>query len=695
MHQNLQESSPVLAAEWHPERNKPLTPNNVAKFSNKKVWWKCSKGHEWEAQISNRSRGSGCPFCLGRIADPENNLRIKKPLVAKEWHPTKNGSLTPEQVTCKSNRFAWWVCSEQHEWMATINSRSAGAGCPFCKGKKVTSKTSLYTLNPGLASEWHPTKNGILTPNEVTARSNKTVWWLCPKEHEWEASVDSRSRGQGCPYCIGRKVCPDNCLESINPDLVKEWHPHKNGNLKPSNITANSNRKVWWICKHGHEWNATIYHRNSGSGCPFCSSNKVCIDNCLATLNPDLAKEWHLHKNGIVTPKDVTSKSAAKVWWRCKRNHEWYATVKNRSNGSGCPFCNSATSELEIRIFCEMKYIFEKVEHRAKVHGLECDIYLPNLKFGIEIDGVYWHRNKYTQDKLKGAIFRKNGLKLIRIREAGLKPTCNDDISCVKRESVISVVKKILDKISGFQEINQKLLKRICEYRHASRLMNENESNALIALLPSPFPGSSLEDIDQNVSQEWHPLKNQPITPKDVYPNSNREVWWLCSKRKHEWQARISDRFSKGAGCPYCASKQICSDNSLQAKNPNLAREWHPTKNGKHTPDTVAANSNKKFWWVCPRGHEWEASVDKRNIGRGCPICAYRNRGDSTRLTIRKMQEIANQRGGYCLSKEYINNHSNLHWQCKIGHTWDASPKSIMKGTWCPACSKLHNKRDY
>jgi positive regulator of sigma E activity len=198
---------------------------------------------------------------------------------------------------------------------------------------------SLLELNPDLAKEWHPTKNGSLTPSDVTLHSKKKVWWKCNKNHEWQAVVDSRSIGRSCPYCSGKAVCDDNCLSTLNPDLAKQWHPTKNGSLTPSDVTLHSSKKVWWICGKGHEWEVLVSSRSAGDGCPYCSGRNACNENCLATLNPDLAKQWHPTKNGSLAPGDVTPHSPKKIWWICSKGHEWEATVGGRSYGTGCPKC--------------------------------------------------------------------------------------------------------------------------------------------------------------------------------------------------------------------------------------------------------------------------------------------------------------------------------------------------------------------
>ena len=91
---------------------------------------------------------------------------------------------------------------------------------------------------PEIASEWHPTKNGELKPDKVTYGSNKKVWWLCPKDHSYDAIISDRTRKnpRGCPQCSGRRVSEGNDLLSLFPKIADEWHPTKNGDLKPDEV---------------------------------------------------------------------------------------------------------------------------------------------------------------------------------------------------------------------------------------------------------------------------------------------------------------------------------------------------------------------------------------------------------------------------------------------------------------------------
>ena len=608
-----------LMAEWDWEKNAVLNvnPESVPLGSHKKVWWKCAKDHEWQTTIKDRSRGYGCPYCSGRYAvRGENDLQTVNPTLAAEWNFERNNGLTPAEVLPNSNKKVWWKCKKGHEWQATINNRNRGKGCPYCSGKYIIKgENDLQTVNPTLAAEWNYEKNNGLTPSDILSNSNKSVWWICVNGHEWKTQVNNRSRGNGCPYCSGRNaVRGESDLWTLNPTLAAEWNYEKNNGLTPKDVKSYSSKKVWWKCQKGHEWTATIGSRNSGIGCPICSSerntsfseyillyylkkygldvmhsyreygyeldiyipslktaieydgyywhakkaqkdleknlrcekdgiklyrireglpqlNSSSIDyviqknlgdlaktiNALLTeiigfdvdvdldrdtiaignlreyiekecsilfSNPDIAKEWNYERNGNLKPENFIASSKHKVWWKCSKGHEWLATIGSRNEGNGCPYC------------------------------------------------------------------------------AGRKV------------------------LAGYNDLQTKM------------------------------PG---------LAAQWHPVLNGELTPADVTISARKYVWWKCTKG-HEWQAWVYNR-SKGIGCPYCAGRYaVKGENDLQTINPGLADEWNYDKNIGLTPADVMPNSGKKVWWKCSEGHEWQAAIYSRNNGNGCPQCAREKR---------------------------------------------------------------------
>lgn len=289
--------------------------------------------------VANRSKGIGCPFCAGFLPSATHNLLSKHPKLASEWHPTMNGSLKPSAVVPGSHTSVWWICSWGHEWQAAIKQRVVGTGCPYCAGRRVSPDNCMAAHYEDLAKEWHPARNGDLLPSQVTPGSGRIVWWRCSKGHEWRAAIAHRVKGSRCPFCAGRISTLQTCLAATHPDLAKQWHPTKNGDLKPTNVTRGSARKVWWRCAQRHEWQATVGHRVSGRGCPYCAGKRFTEENSLAVCHPKLAMEWHPTKNQGLVPSAFSCGSSKSVWWLCCRGHQWKARISHRSNGSECPIC--------------------------------------------------------------------------------------------------------------------------------------------------------------------------------------------------------------------------------------------------------------------------------------------------------------------------------------------------------------------
>ena len=344
---------PDLASEWHPTKNGSLTPATIARASNRKVWWQCSEGHEWEARVYARAHGSGCPYCKGRKAWPGfNDLETVNPILASEWHPQDNGDFKPTQVTRGSARIAWWQCKCGNEFEKTIHSRSDGSRCKICsKGNEgFVYFGTLDVGHPKLAEEWHPTLNK-LTPADVSCVDKAVVWWQCEKGHSYRMSVGRRYYSVGCPVCKEEKWKERKETTNIAvmfPELVKEWHPRKNGDLRPRTIFYGSGKKVWWMCALGHEWQATPAMRSRGQGCPYCAGRFAWPGfNDLATAAPDLAAQWHPTKNGTLTPDQVTPQAGNKVWWFYRwmepgttvcREFEWEASIITRYRHPRIPF---------------------------------------------------------------------------------------------------------------------------------------------------------------------------------------------------------------------------------------------------------------------------------------------------------------------------------------------------------------------
>jgi len=360
---SLAVNHPELISELHPTRNGRLDPTSVAAGSNRKLWWRCDHGHDWFARIADRSGGTGCPACAnarrGRLLGVRNQrvssdrtLAIRFPSLLAQLHPTRNTDLDPGALAASSKRKVWWICGRGHEWRATVGSRTAGTGCPACapqrraqtiraNGPRVPTHRSLAAKHPELLAELHTTRNQNLDPRKIAAGSTRRIWWRCQIGHDWQARVNDRSHGSGCPVCAKqRPIRRERSLAVKHPTLLNELHPALNGALDPFALGAGSNRKLWWRCAHGHDWQATVAARGRGTGCPICARTRVPSPRSLAMQRPALVAQLHPTRNPDIDPATLAVWSNRQVWWRCAHNHEWESIVASRSAGAGCPVCH-------------------------------------------------------------------------------------------------------------------------------------------------------------------------------------------------------------------------------------------------------------------------------------------------------------------------------------------------------------------
>jgi len=426
-------------------------------------------------------------------------------------------------------------------------------------------RVPLSQSHPGLALEFHPTKNGDLTPADITRGTNKKLWWLCKDcQHEWLTTGNKRTQGRGCPACAGKAVHIDgrNSLFSISPDISSEWHPEKNGDLTPSDVTCGTGKKIWWLCKEcQHEWLISGDHRKRGRGCPACAGKAVHIDgrNSLASISPNIAAEWHTEKNGDLFPSDVVAGTHQKIWWLCKDcEHEWVNTGSHRtSRDQGCPACAGKAVHIDGRnSLASLRPNYASEWHPEK-NG---DLTLDEVTAGTG-KKIWWLCKECQHEWLTSGQKRKQG--------RGCPSCAGNEVHIDGRNSMAS--------------------------------------------------------ISPDISSEWHPEKNGDLTPSDVISGTGKKIWWLCKDCEHEWVNTGSHRTSRDQGCPACAGKAVHIDgrNSLASISPNIASEWHPEKNRDLTPDDVVEGTHQKIWWLCKDcDHEWLTSGGHRKRGRGCPACA-------------------------------------------------------------------------
>jgi len=493
----LSTERPDLAEEWDYELNCHLTPDMVTIGSNKKVFWHCKNcGQSWSATVFERStHNTGCPYDSGKLPTKGvNDLATLRPDIAEEWDYELNGALTPDMVTVASGRKVFWHCKNcGQSWQAKISNRSVqNNGCPYDSGKLPTKGVNdLATLRPDIAEEWDYALNGALTPDMVTVASGKKVFWRCKNCHRsWEASIINRSsHNSGCPYDSGNLPMKGvNDLETLRPDIAKEWDHELNGALAPNMVSITSHKKVFWRCKNcGQSWQARISDRSAHNhGCPYDSGKLPTKGvNDLATLLPNLMEEWDYELNKDITPDMVTVNSNKKVFWRCKNcGQSWQARIFKRSTyNSGCPYDSG----------------------KLPIKGVND---LATLRPDLVEEWDYKLNGDLTPDRVKISSNKKVFWRCKNCHQSW--------------QAAIS---------------NRSTHNTGCPYDRGK--LPIKGVNDLATLRP-------------DLAEEWDYEKNEGLTPDVVTVFSGKRVFWRCNTCHHSWRTPIFVRSRHNTMCSSC-----------------------------------------------------------------------------------------------------------------------------------------------
>ena len=270
------------------------------------------------------------------------------PHLQQEWHPDNNALLGSIKVTPKSGRKVLWSCPNcpagcPHIWLAQVGSRTNGANCPYCHGRKVCKHNSLATKAPKQARYWDHNKNAG-TPEQTLAGSSFRADWKCPDcQHEWQSTIENKVKDDtGCPRCSynHRKHNKQPTFQAAEHTLLREWDYERNAEdgIYPHNTTLQSNKLFHWVCHncpkgqlHRFQMRADLRTARRPRGCPYCASTKVCVCNSLVACEPTIAAEWDFAKNDK-SPADVTSRSLQAVWWRNDRRGSWKQCIAERTD---------------------------------------------------------------------------------------------------------------------------------------------------------------------------------------------------------------------------------------------------------------------------------------------------------------------------------------------------------------------------
>ncbi len=346
-----------------------------------------------------------------------------------------------------------------------------------------------------------------------------------------------------------------------------------------------------------------------------------------------------------------------KLLWECKEGHQWEATPDNIKRKTWCPKCGYKNKGERRKLnIGEM----EKIANKRKGKCLS-DVYF-NAKTKLLWECKEGHQWEATPGNIK---------------QGQWCPKCGMKRGAESRKSNIKEMQKIAKKRNGkclsekYINNNTKLLWQCKEGHQWEAKPGHIKKDSWCPYCSGTVKLTIEEMRDIAKERGGRCLSN-------IYINSKTKLLWEC-KEGHQWEATPS-KIKHGQWCPYCAGMVKLTIKEMKS----VAK-----KREGRCLSAVYINARSNLLWECKKGHQWEATPGSINSGTWCPQCGKMNTAKALTLKngIEKMQKIAKERGGICLSKKYIKWDSKLDWECKEGHQWKAVPNSIQNGSWCPVCS--------
>ena len=305
----METCNPALAAEWDFTKNAPLTPADVFPKSGRKYFWICPKGHSYSATVLHRASGTNCPICnsgrqtsfaeqavfyyiknlfpdaISRYKDIFNNgMELDIFIPSKKLAIEYDGAFWHKEKNSERDRLKYRICQNNNIYLIRIReaaTQSQGLSDESFYMDNLDDIKNLEILIQYLLDRIDPETN-MWTRTRMQFHSNIHV----------NLDRDSQEIRQ---YMTDVK----DSLQTSYPELSAQWHPTKNGTLKPSVFKCGSDYKAWWLCPVcGHEWQASISHRVNGTGCPICYRKQNKINHPLAkkvyqfSKDGAFIKEW-------------------------------------------------------------------------------------------------------------------------------------------------------------------------------------------------------------------------------------------------------------------------------------------------------------------------------------------------------------------------------------------------------------------
>lgn len=356
---------------------------------------------------------------------------------------------------------------------------------------------------------------------------------------------------------------------NVYPELIKEWDFELN-NKRFEDMTCGSKYKADWICgERKHKYKMMIDNKiNKGQGCPYCSGRRVSVDTCLATTHPELIKDWDFDKN-ILTPYDISQGSAKKVFWGCDKNHSYLSAINSRTNmDSGCPYCAGKKATPKNNLLICFPEICKNWDYELNKKSPEEYLLYSNQSVSWICDDK---KHKYSAI-ISNKTLKNQGCPYCAKTN---KKVCADNCLASIRPDLLKEWDYELNTISPTEIVPHSTMpiNWICENKHKWIISPHNREYSKCPYCANKkiCNDNCLATVAPHLIEEWHQIKNLPLTPYDVSSGSNKKIYWQCKECSFEWLAPINRRVCSGSGCPKCGKNiSYAEDYWLNSLNINI-----------------------------------------------------------------------------------------------------------------------------
>ncbi len=595
-----------------------------------KLLLRCSNNHIWKASVASLVKGQWCAQC-----EYERRRKYSVESLRSIAHERGGNCLSQEYISPQTHYS--WRCRNGHVWKNTMQ----GAKEVWCKECNLIERKrqSLAKL-----SQIAESKGGLLISKEFTTLANK-YQWKCDKNHMWKASGASIIQGGSwCPICYETTASKkrESKIEKIKK-IITDKHGLLLDYSTKDGITF---YKV--MCANKHIWTTRLGTLLKGSWCQKCSVDRTRLPIQKAV---ELAKQ----NRGYCLSRKYKN-SQTKLKWKCEKGHTWYApldTIKNQK--SWCKIC-----------------AYEHVGDSRKI-GIDKMHEVAHAKGGVCLSSEYTSIRKKLQWKCKnGHIWWAEPFGILNGQWC---PECARGRS----ERACQLVFEVLFE-THFAKCRPDWL--LYENKRRLELDGYNKELALAFEYNGEQHYKSGRLFSKNISFE----RRKQLDEYKLYACKKNGTSLIIVPYTVNYESLPEYIYTQCINVGIKPLKHFSAIDiyKLDIFSSNKLKEMQhiaESKGGKCL-SSFYINSGTKMEWQCKYGHRWKAAPAHVKYGYWCPHCSH-----TAKKTLNQMVQLAKRYEGLCLSSQYINIHTKLNWQCKMGHIWEATPINIQAGHWCPVCT--------